>query len=273
MNVEVKGLDFALEKLKRLPGATRIAAARAANDTAIDAQKFTVQKLLPSKFTLRGRGKKWFEPGNKLGFNIKFAKPELPEARLGSQADFLDLQEHGGQKSGHGHRVAIPSSEYKPKPELMRRDMKPRAILGGKNERQLKFEASNSQARLAGAVAALAAHRTIRLATKADKLRRHELKLQVQQARKASKAADKAFRAQQGRGADVGSKAFVATMASGFVGVFKRLGKGRIPLKLLFSLTQYARIRPGLNFEKESGLLANERYDGNFERRFREAMQ
>ena len=273
MNVEVDGIDFAIEKLKKLPWSIRIAASKAANDTMVEAQTFTTQKLLPSKFTLRGRGRKWFEKGQKLGFNIQFSKPETLEARLGSQADFLALQEHGGQKTGNGHRVAIPSPEYKPKPDIMRRDMKPRAILGGKNERQLKFEAVHAQSQLVSAIGELQAHRNVRLATKADKLRRHELKLRVQAARKASRIADKELKKQQGRVSDVGSKAFVATMSNGFVGIFKRLSAARSPLKLLFSLTQYAHIRPGLDFEKDSGLLANERYDANFAKRFREAMQ
>src|SRR4051812_24689530 len=172
---EVKGLDEVLRKLKKLPQLTRLATARAVNDTLVQAQTFTTQQLLPSKFTLRGRGKRWFEKGNKLGFNILFAKPDNAVGTLGSQADFLKLQEHGGEKSAGEHRVAIPDEGYKPKPDIMRRDMKPRALRGDSSkEQQLKAALEGASGRLQAAESSLASHRNVRLATKADKQRRHD---------------------------------------------------------------------------------------------------
>lgn len=195
--IETRGLDEVGKRLRKLPFLTSLATTRAVNDTLIQAQTFTTQTLLPKKFTLRGRGKRWFEKGGKLGFNIKFAKANNPIGTLGSQADFLELQEHGGRKTAGAHRLAIPTEEYKPKPELMSRAKKPRAVRG--------------------------------------------------------------------------SKAFVATMSGGFVGIFKRVGKERLPLKLLFSLTKYARLEPILGFERAAKDLADERFDDNFRRRFLEA--
>lgn len=271
---EVRGLDVVLAKIKKLSANTRLATARAVNDTLVQAQTFTTQKLLPSKFTLRGRGKRWFERGNKLGFNIRFAKPDNATGTLGSQADFLKLQEEGGTKKADGHRVAIPDEKYKPKADLMRRDMKPRAIRGDPSkERALKAALQGAQGSLTAAESALAAHRNVRLATKADKQRRHDLKLRVKSARQEFRKASKAHKTEAGRGAAIGGKAFVAEMGSGFVGIFKRLGKGRFPLKLLFSLTSYAHLDPILGFEKAAGDLANENYDPNFRKRFLEVMK
>src|ERR1051326_6265584 len=77
------------------------ATANALNKTATKVQQFTLTNLLPSKFTLRAKnpGAPWQKPGMKMGFNIKFANRNNLQAVLGSQADFLKLQEEGGDKT------------------------------------------------------------------------------------------------------------------------------------------------------------------------------
>lgn len=254
---ELIGADKVLDMLKALPERTRIASSRAINVTLRDVQKLTGEKLLPDKFTLRGNGKQWWQPGQRMGFNVRpFSNPQTLEGRLGSQADWLGLQEKGGTKSAGEHRVAIPEPGYKPEADIMRREIKPRAILADRDAAARK---------LSDAESALSAHRRSgQRMSKAEKQRRHDLKLQVRAARREFRTADQAFKARQGMGQNVGSKAFVATMASGFTGIFKRLTNKRRPLKLLFSLDKYAHIDPKLNWELDAGDAANAIYDEKF---------
>lgn len=131
-SVDIMGADEALRYLKDLPKQVRFASSRAINDTAKEVQAFTVGELLPEKFTLRSKGTPWQKPGNKLGFNIKFANKNNLEGRVGSQANWLRLQEDGGEKVVAGHRVAIPTSYWKKKAEIMARKKKPKALLAGR---------------------------------------------------------------------------------------------------------------------------------------------
>lgn len=131
---ELKGADKAIDLCLKGPERARIAAARAINDSLKDAQVLTGKEILPDAFTLRGRGKQWWEPGQKFGFNVRpYANPNTLEGRLGSQADWVKLQEFGGTKEADGHRVAVPADDYKPKTAIMARRIKPRAILNRKD--------------------------------------------------------------------------------------------------------------------------------------------
>lgn len=133
MDIKVTGLDKALKMMADLPANVRKASAKSINDTLKDVQRETGQDILPDAFTLRGRGKQWWEPGQKFGFNIRpFARPESLEGVIGSQADWLKEQEHGGTRTRSGN-LAIPASDYKGKTEIMRKAIKPRAITKKKN--------------------------------------------------------------------------------------------------------------------------------------------
>lgn len=120
-----------LNEVNDVPKQVRYASSLAINDTMLEIQQFTLNDLLPEKFTLRARGSPWQKPGTKYGFNLKFANRQNLSSELGSQADWLDLQERGGKKTAGGHRVAIPTPEHKPKSELMTAAKKPRALLKG----------------------------------------------------------------------------------------------------------------------------------------------
>lgn len=267
MNVSASltGFDKAFKLVTELPKRTRYAASGAINDTLKDVQTETADRILPHAFTLRGRGKQWWEPGQKFGFNIRpYSNPNTLVGVMGSQADWLKLQEHGGTKKVEEHRLAIPAADYKPHSAIMARAIKPRTILSDWDKAKRSLESAQ---------AALSAHRGVRLTSHAERQRRSDLKKQLGTARREFRSADKARKAREGLGADTGSKAFIATMKSGFTGIFKRTGRDRFPLKLLFSLTKYAKLDPVLGFEKASHDLANERYDAHFAIRFLSAMK
>jgi hypothetical protein len=105
------------------------AMSKAINDTLREVQQWTVSEYLPSRFTLRAKGAPWQRPGNKFGFNLRFANKTNLTGTLGSQAPWLKLQEEGGTKSVTGHRVAVPTTELKSPQELVSREKKPRRIL------------------------------------------------------------------------------------------------------------------------------------------------
>jgi hypothetical protein len=131
-SLEIKGLDKLLRGLEKLPGNARFALSKALNATARDVQQHTVNKLLPEKFTLRSRGAPWQRPGNKLGFNISFAKKDKLESRIGSEADWLKLQEEGGTKRPRtGKNVAIPHKGRPTPTSVIPKNKKPRYLLRG----------------------------------------------------------------------------------------------------------------------------------------------
>lgn len=151
-NVQLKGADKAIDLYRGLPAITRKAASGAVNDTLKDVQEETGQKILPDAFTLRGRGKQWWEPGQKFGFNVRpYATPQTLTGTLGSQADWLRLQEKGGTKRAEGHRVAIPADDYKPRTAIMARRLKPRSILNSTRSGAFKL-ASGIYRRVDGAL-------------------------------------------------------------------------------------------------------------------------
>ena len=129
MNIQITGVDKVLKNLEKLPGDVRKAASKAVNDALKDAQQNTVNDILPDAFTLRAKGSPWWEPGNRYGFNIKYSKPDTLEGAMGSQAPWLTEQEKGGTRE---RNMAIPAEDYKPRQDIMRRQIKPRAILKSK---------------------------------------------------------------------------------------------------------------------------------------------
>lgn len=131
---ELVGADKVIKMLKELPRETRKAASGAINETLKEVQEVTGNQILPDAFTLRGRGKQWWEPGQKFGFNIRpYSNPDTLEGKLGSQADWLKLQEHGGTKQVDGHRLAIPSETHKPKAEILPSRKRPSRLLARKS--------------------------------------------------------------------------------------------------------------------------------------------
>lgn len=142
MNVSASlaGADKAIDLFKRLPTITRKAASQAVNNDLREVQSETGKKILPDAFTLRGRGKQWWEPGQKFGFSIQFSKPETLSGVLGSSADWLKYQEFGGTKRPTtSQHVAIPAPDYKPHTAIMARRIKPRAILNRKSANAFKL--------------------------------------------------------------------------------------------------------------------------------------
>lgn len=246
---------------KRFFGNVRYASSRAMNDLARDIQKETQDRILPDKFTLRSKGAPWYRHGNRFGFNAKFASKDNLSASVGSQADWLKLQEEGGTKQISGHRLAIPTTDWKPTRDMMTREKKPRAILENieiLEGQKAKLQIDRRHAR--------------RGMTLKDRQEQHRLKGELRDVNKRLRGARTAQRAVEGLGGVAGSKAFVAKMRSGFVGIFKRLGPGRRPLKLLFSLTSLAKIEPRLHWEKAAQAIVDERYDSRFKQRLLEAI-
>jgi hypothetical protein len=202
MTAELVGVDEALRLLKEMPERTRRAASGAINDTLKEVQTFTGSKLLPEAFTLRGRGRQWWQPGQKFGFNIRpYSNPESLTGILGSQADWLRLQEFGGTKTVPGHNLAIPASDYKAPSDIMARRIKPRTILDRRS-----------------------------------------------------------------------SGAFKATMRNGKMGIFKRVGDARLPIKLLFSLEPDAKVPKRLSFEEDGQKMADSIYGLKFAIQFAKQM-
>lgn len=131
IEVAITGLRETIGTLREAQRQVPFASSQACNDTAKDVQTWTIRDRLPQAFTLRARGAPWWKPGTRMGFNIKFASKAKPEAVLGSQADWMKLQEEGGTKRRDG-RLAIPSTEWKPKQAVMERGKKPKRVLKSK---------------------------------------------------------------------------------------------------------------------------------------------
>jgi hypothetical protein len=262
ISLQTHGADKAINFLLSAPAKAKKAAAGAINDTLKDIQADTGTEILPDVFTVRTG---WWKPGMAMGFNIRpFANPNTLMGELGSKADWLKLHEEGGTKKSDDHRLAIPASDYKPKQAIMAKAIKPRTILSDWDKAKRNLDSAQS---------ALTAHGSGRLTSATEKKRRHDLKRNLSEARKEFRAADKARKAREGLGAQTGSKAFIATMKGGFTGIFKRLTDARAPLKLLFSLTKYAKVEPTLAWEQAAKDLAEEKYDRKFAVRFSKEMK
>lgn len=145
MSVKVQGMKEVLGMLKQVPKQSKFAMAKAINETAKDVQKVTEKRVLPGAFDhLRSRGKPWYKPGNRLGFNIRpWARKDKLMARVGSAAPWLSLHEEGGTKRASGS-LAIPQPELKAKPELVRRAIRPKRIAAKlRNQKRMKVKAGS----------------------------------------------------------------------------------------------------------------------------------
>lgn len=81
-----------------------------------------------SIFNLRGR---WYEPRNRFGFNITYAKKTNINAEVFTRADWLYLHESGGVKNPKGSNIALPSQYIKRnKKDIITRSNRPRNIRG-----------------------------------------------------------------------------------------------------------------------------------------------
>lgn len=237
--IQLHGVDKVIRNISNLPKQVRFATAQAINATAKEAQQKTLSDLLPSKFTLRSKGAPWQKPGGKFGFNIRpFATRDSLTATLGSQADWLSLQEKGGVKRIQGHRIAIPSPFWKQREEIMARAKKPAALL----KQWRKAKAAEQSAVRAGAKA-----RTTR---------------QRGSARVAANTARK-------RAATIASLAnapFLVDQEGGKLrpGIYVRTGESRLPIQRLFKFVDSARIDTKMEWEKNATEIVNQRFDHNF---------
>lgn len=234
LQIKVSDPTQALTKINDVPRQVRYASSLAINDTMLAVQEFTLKELLPEKFTLRAKGQPWQKPGTKFGFNLKFANRNKLESTLGSQADWLNLQERGGSKTGGGgHRVAIPTPAHKPKAEIIPAAKKPRALLKGV---------------LVSAIRAAQKDPTKKGQAKLRKLNR--------QLKAVGKLSQKPF------------------LSKGKLppGIFVREGPARLPIKALFVFKEQVPIEIRLAFEPSAAKLAAQLYPVKFEAAFKRAV-
>lgn len=108
---------------KQLP----FAIAKGLTQTAKDAQSEILSEL-PNKFTIRGT---WSNPRNKFGVKIKPATKTKQTASVGTNADWLKLQETGGVKIPKGENIAIPTENVRrTKRQIIQRSQRPKALRG-----------------------------------------------------------------------------------------------------------------------------------------------
>jgi hypothetical protein len=264
MSIQVKGLDKALKLVKDLPKQARFAASRAINDCALDVQKHEVETQLPGKLTLRSKGQPWYRPGAKFGVNARFATRENLTGVVGSQADWLKLQEEGGIKTGNGHRVAIPTPFWKQREEIMQANKKPRKIL----EDKLRGDAQRIDSELAKAEfdRKAGARRGLTLSQRREQ---HRIKDRIKSLKRGLSAANRALAVV---GAGLGSKPFEARLSSGAEGIFVRTSAKRNPIKALFWYVDKAKLKGGLEFVKSGQRVVNKVFDSHFGRRIRHAI-
>lgn len=262
VSAEMRGLGEYLAVMANANKQVRFAASQAVNQTARDVQTDVVENLLPSKFTLRSRGAPWQRPGTKLGFNVRpWANKETLTAILGSQADWLKLQEQGGEKKISGHRVAIPTTFWKSRQEIMERSKKPRALLNKINSGIARQKQKASI--LESNIQTLSGKRD----KDNNKLRR-SLKSELRMTKGKLKAAAKISAA-------VGSldnAPFKARMKSGKEGIFVRTTSKRGPIKMLFSFEESTRVKAALEFEARSRDVVRKVYARHFGRAIANAL-
>jgi hypothetical protein len=124
-------IGYLLKIKSQIPYATALGL----NNLAIEAQTNTTENLLKQKFRIRTP---WYRRGTKYGFNVKFAKKDDQEARMGTAADWMKLQEEGGTKTAKsGGSVALPTSGsegIRENPmDILTQEKRPRGILAGEN--------------------------------------------------------------------------------------------------------------------------------------------
>lgn len=133
--ITLRNLGAVGKAINDLPKQVRFASSKAINLTALAVQKNTVEKLLPSKFTLRSRGAPWWRRGTKFGFNIKFSNKASLVSTVGSQANWLDKQERGGTKTASGRRLAVVQGARPSPTAVLPARLKPKALLNRKGKR------------------------------------------------------------------------------------------------------------------------------------------
>jgi hypothetical protein len=131
MQLIVKGMEELQRNLAvDIPKQIRFAEMQTINDVALAVQKHEIETQLPKKFTLRSKGAPWWKPGTRFGINIRpFATKTNLRAVVGSQADWLKLQEEGGTKKAEGHRLAVESGARPTEASVLPSAVKPRKLL------------------------------------------------------------------------------------------------------------------------------------------------
>lgn len=118
-------IDYLTTIRKQMP----FAASLGVNNLAKEAQADTAHRLLPSVFTLRTP---WYLSGTRYGFNIKFSKKtDNPiQSILGSAADWLKLQEEGGEKTPTtASSLSLPTDQSQPnKTDVLKKNIRPKAL-------------------------------------------------------------------------------------------------------------------------------------------------
>ena len=136
ISVVVNGLKEVRAKILDTQKQVKFANMKAVNRLAKEVQDEEVNRVLPGAFTLRSKGAPWQKPGSRFGVNIRpFATRDNPVAVVGSQADWLRLQEDGGIKKAAGHRLAIATPLWRDYQQVIRAAQKPKRILKAKKVR------------------------------------------------------------------------------------------------------------------------------------------
>jgi hypothetical protein len=289
IEVAFKGLTETVATLTNAQRQIPFAASQACNDVARDVQQWTIRERLPEAFTLRSRGAPWWRPGTRMGFNIQFAKKTSLTAVLGSQADWLKLQEEGGTKTADGHRVAIPTPAWKARTDMMIAAKKPKALrdmmsnnssLNRVNDRiaslgRVRGRVTAAEARARNGITASsdrAQKNKLRGIAKALRSRRHALTAQEKRAHRERMGI---VRANDRAGKMAGSlknTPFLATV-NGSEGIFVRKGPGRLPIQRLFSFVSSSKLNAVLKWEKAAAIRAKLIYEAAFTHRWAEAIR
>jgi hypothetical protein len=126
-------IEFSGKIVQRPPDAEKIAknidfgTAVGLTQTAKDGQGAVVSAL-KSTFTLRGT---WFEQQNKFGIKVKPATKADLRAEIRTQADWLEIHEEGGDKTGLRGRIAVPTDNVRRNKRLIiPKAMRPAALRG-----------------------------------------------------------------------------------------------------------------------------------------------
>lgn len=285
---EIKGIEQALARTGGFSETVAYVAANAINTTLVEAQKFTIESLLPQKFTLRSKGAPWYKPGGKYGFNVRFATKETLMGTLGSQADWLQLQEFGGSKKGSGHRLAIPGSALKDKKELVQKILKPSALLKAasgatkarlgahhrKLEERAKLQRELNTTRSREAMARGSSRKSVRALAPQARQRRKALEAQLRHHDRGIRASATQVSAAS-RIADAVriNRPFLYQGGKMPAGIYVRAGAGRNPILRAWLFEQSADIQAILGFEPTTGQRVEQNFNGNFNAAFARAMK
>lgn len=256
--IEAKGLQEAAKFFKGLPKQIDFATSQAINDTARDVQRFTIDDILPNRLTLRSKGSPWWRPGSRFGFNIRFASKTRLEATVGSQADWLRLQEEGGVKTGSGgHRIAIPTPFWKRREEILTRGRRPRALLRlAERAEKKRFALLRQRDKETAAGQYTDARGTVRRSS----TRRRDF---LRGLANIDKGKASALRSAT-------KTPFTATV-NGKPGIFVRSGP-RLPIHRLFTFEQSTDVPRRLSFVQAAREKANDVYPAHFRRRLTDAL-